>query len=108
LRGASSIATDTAQIVFMEESLGRICDLKDFSLALENNVRRSWNLILVPNGFCIAGVFFLGFNIWHSVVFNNASAILALLNGLLPLRKAAQLHELRERSILRAALDNAR
>ena len=96
LRGASSIATDTAQIVFMEESLARICDLKDFSLALEHNVQRSWNLILVPNGFCIAGVFLFGFNIWHSVVFNNASAILALLNGLLPLRKAAKLHEERQ------------
>jgi Cu2+-exporting ATPase len=92
LRGASSIATDTAQIVFMEESLARICDLKDFSLALEHNVQRSWHLILVPNGFCIAGVFLFGFNIWHSVFFNNASAILALLNGLLPLRKAARLN----------------
>jgi Cu2+-exporting ATPase len=97
LRGASSIATDTAQIVFMEESLSRICELKDISRALENNVRRSWNLILVPNGFCIAGVFFFGFNIWHSVVFNNASAILALLNGLLPLRKAARLQALRKK-----------
>lgn len=96
LRGASSIATDTAQIVFMDESLARICDLKDFSLALEHNVQRSWNLILLPNGFCIAGVFLFGFNIWHSVVFNNASAILALLNGLLPLRKAAKLHAERQ------------
>jgi len=33
LRGASSIATDTAQIVFMEESLSRVCDLMDYSLA---------------------------------------------------------------------------
>jgi len=98
LRGASSIATDTAQIVFMEESLAKICDLKDFSLSLEHNVQRSWNLILLPNGFCIAGVFLFGFNIWHSVVFNNASAILALLNGLLPLRQAARLHEQRQRS----------
>ena len=98
LRGASSIATDTAQIVFMEESLARICDLKDFSQALEHNVKTSWNLILIPNGFCIAGVFLFGFNIWHSVVFNNASAILALLNGLLPLRKAARLHEERQRT----------
>ena len=51
-------------------------------------MRRSWNLILVPNGFCIAGVFFFGFNIWHSVVFNNASALAALVNGVLPLRQS--------------------
>lgn len=104
LRGASSIATDTAQIVFMEESLARICDLKDFSQALEHNVQRSWNLILMPNGFCIAGVFLFGFNIWHSVVFNNASAILALLNGLLPLRKAARLHEARQKHRLQVEI----
>ena len=104
LRGASSIATDTAQIVFMEESLARICDLKDFSQALEHNVQRSWNLILMPNGFCIAGVFLFGFNIWHSVVFNNASAILALLNGLLPLRKAARLHEARQKTRLQVEI----
>ncbi len=87
LRGASSIATDTAQVVFMEESLSRICHLHDFSQMLENNVRRSWNLILVPNSFCIAGVFLFGFNIWHSVAFNNVSAFMALANGLLPLRR---------------------
>jgi P-type E1-E2 ATPase len=99
LRGASTLATDTAQIVFMEESLAKICMLKDFSAGLESNVRRSWNLILVPNGFCIAGVFFLGFNIWHSVVFNNASAILALMNGLRPLRQVEKARAAREREL---------
>jgi heavy metal translocating P-type ATPase len=90
LRGASTIATDTAQIVFMEESLARVCDLIDCSEELERNVSRSWNLITIPNSLCIAGVFLFGFNIWHSVAFNNISAIAALLNGLLPLRQAAK------------------
>ena len=96
LRGASTLATDTAQIVFMEESLAKICALKDFSVGLETNVRRSWNLILVPNSICIAGVFLFGFNIWHSVVFNNASALMALANGLRPLRQVARAREARE------------
>lgn len=90
LRGASTIATDTAQIVFMEESLARVCDLIDYSEALEQNVNRSWKLITIPNGLCIAGVFLFGFNIWHSVAFNNISAIAALLNGLRPLQQAAK------------------
>ena len=96
LRGASTLATDTAQIVFMEESLAKICALKDFSCGLETNVRRSWNLILIPNSICIAGVFLFGFNIWHSVVFNNASALMALANGLRPLRQVARAREARE------------
>ncbi len=92
LRGASMIATDTAQIVFMEESLSKVCDLVDYSRALEKNVSRSWDMITIPNGFCIAGVFLFGFNIWHSVAINNLSAIAALLNGLIPLRQAARSH----------------
>ena len=92
LRGASTLATDTAQIVFMEESLSRVCDLFDTSLELERNVSRSWNLITIPNGLCVAGVFLFGFNIWHSVAFNNLSAIAALMNGLRPLREEARRH----------------
>ena len=49
LRGASSIATDTAHIVFMEESLAKICELRDIADQLHRNVSRSWTLILVPN-----------------------------------------------------------
>ena len=93
LRGASTIATDTAQIVFMEESLAKICTLMEVSQALENNVRRSWHLILLPNTLCVAGVFIFGFNIWHSVLFNNLSTLLGLANGLLPLRRAQQVRE---------------
>lgn len=96
LRGASTIATDTAQIVFMEERLSRILDLRDISRDLEKNIRRSWQMILWPNGFCAAGAFFLGFGIMHSMIFNNVSALFALGNGLLPLRKAAELQAQRE------------
>jgi heavy metal translocating P-type ATPase len=91
LRGATSIATDTAQVVFMEESLAKLCDLIDISQALENNVKRSWQLILVPNALCIAGAFTMGFGIMASVLTNNVAAIAALANGVLPLRKVAEL-----------------
>jgi heavy metal translocating P-type ATPase len=96
LRGASTIATDTAQIVFMEERLSRILDLRDVARDLEKNVRRSWQMILWPNGFCAAGAFFLGFGIMHSMLFNNVSALFALGNGLLPMRKMAALQAERE------------
>ncbi|MBV8968628.1 MAG: heavy metal translocating P-type ATPase, partial [Verrucomicrobia bacterium] len=101
LRGASTIATDTAQVVFMEESLAKICTLMEVSHALENNVRRSWHLILLPNTLCVAGVFMFGFNIWHSVLFNNVSTVLGLANGLLPLRRAQKVSE--DRILLNAA-----
>lgn len=84
LRGASAIATDTAQVVFMEESLSKLCDLHDIAVNLQRNVATSWKLILVPNLLCIAGTFFLGFGVMASVLANNVAAIAALYNGLRP------------------------
>jgi Cu2+-exporting ATPase len=103
LRGASSIATDTAHVVFLEESLERLLDLRDIAHDLDRNVRRSWNLILAPNALCIAGAFTMGFGIMASVVTNNVAAMAALANGMLPLRKIAEI-EARERHELEMRL----
>lgn len=90
LRGASSIATDTAQVVFMEESLAKLLQLHDISRDLQQNTNRSWALILGSNLICIGGAFFAGFGVMHSMVFNQIGGLLALGNGLLPLRKVAE------------------
>jgi heavy metal translocating P-type ATPase len=89
LRGASSIATDTAHVVFMEPGLGKLCELLDIAGDLQRNVRISWGLILVPNILCIVGVFTLGFGIAASVLTNNVAALGALINGVRPMRKVA-------------------
>jgi Cu2+-exporting ATPase len=91
LRGASSIATDTAQIVFMEESLRKLLHLRDISSDLQGNIDRSWRMIVGANLVCVAGALFGGFGVMHSMVFNQIGGLLAVGNGLLPLRKAAQL-----------------
>lgn len=90
LRGASTIATDTAQVVFMEESLAKIVQLRDISQSLQKNIDRSWGLIIVPNAICVTGAFFAGFGVMHSMVFNQIGAVVALANGLLPLRKVGE------------------
>ena len=87
LRGASSLATDTAQVVFLEGGLSRLCDLRDIARDLDRNVNRSWSMIVAPNVTNMIGVFTMGFGIMTSVVTNNVSALAALANGLLPLRK---------------------
>jgi heavy metal translocating P-type ATPase len=106
LRGATSIATDTAHVVFMEQSLGKLCELRDIARDLERNVRNSWLMILGPNLACIAGVFTLGFGIGASVVTNNIAALGALANGLLPMRRVAQL-EAERRHILEMELQQS-
>jgi Cu2+-exporting ATPase len=99
LRGASSIATDTAQIVFLEGGLSKLCDLKDISRDLDRNVNRSWSMIVAPNVTNVIGVFTMGFGVMTSVITNNVSALAALANGLMPLRKigAAEAERKRER-----------
>jgi heavy metal translocating P-type ATPase len=104
LRGASSIATDTAHIVFLEEGLAKLCELRDISRDLDLNVKRSWQLILAPNILCIVGVFTMGFGIMASVITNNVAALAALGNGVLPLHKVAQIEaERRHKRGLREA-----
>ena len=87
LRGASTLATDTAQVVFLEGGLSRLCDLREIAHDLDRNVNRSWSMIVAPNVTNMIGVFTMGFGIMTSVVTNNVSALAALANGLLPLRK---------------------
>lgn len=96
LRGASSIATDTAQIVFMEESLHRLCELRDIAQQLDRNVRNSWYLILAPNALCILGAFTMGFGIMASVLTNNVAAMAALANGMMPLKRIADEQAMKE------------
>ena len=108
LRGATSIATDTANIVFMEPGLGKLCELRDIARGLERNVQASWVMILVPNVICIVGAFTLGFGLAVSVLTNNVAALAALINGLLPMRKVALLEAERrhvlEKQLLEAGL----
>jgi heavy metal translocating P-type ATPase len=93
LRGASSIATDTAEIVFMEESLEKLLEIHDVATDLQRNIKRSWNMIVGANVVCIAGALFGNFGVMHSMVFNQIGGLAAVANGLLPLRKAAQLQK---------------
>jgi len=76
--------------------------LRDIARSLDRNVSRSWTLILIPNALCIAGAFTMGFGVMASVITNNVAALAALANGMLPLRRIAQVqleaeskHELR-------------
>jgi heavy metal translocating P-type ATPase len=87
LRGASTFATDTAQVVFLEGGLSRLCELRQIVRDLDRDVNRSWAMIVAPNVTNVIGVFTMGFGIMASVITNNVSALAALANALLPLRK---------------------
>ncbi|MEZ4729289.1 MAG: heavy metal translocating P-type ATPase [Caldilineaceae bacterium] len=57
LRGATSVATDTAQIVLMDQTLGRLPLLFELAEELHRNLNRSMLLATIPDMALIAGVF---------------------------------------------------
>jgi hypothetical protein len=91
----------------MEQSLAKLCELRDIARDLQRNVRNSWLMILGPNITCSAGVFILGFGIGASVITNNIAALAALANGLLPMHRVARL-EAERRIMLEMELGQSR
>ena len=88
LRGASDIAVDVADVIFMDGDLNKINLLYDISNNLRSNVRRSFAMIAIPNSICILGAMFGVFGLSHSLLLNNGANFIATLNGALPLGKA--------------------
>ncbi len=82
LKGASTIATDVADVVFMDGNLQKFPYLFECSQRLEMNVTRSFYLIAAPNTFCILGALMGFFGLASSLVLNNGFNLLAALNGM--------------------------
>jgi heavy metal translocating P-type ATPase len=87
LRGASTIATDTAQIILMNESLEQLCDLFEFAQEFETTMSKSFNAILTPTFICMVGAFFLDFSVIHTVVLKEIGLTASLANATHPLFK---------------------
>jgi len=85
LGGASDIAKETADVIFMDGGLVKLDLLYDVSGQLQRTVDRSWKLILYPNSFCILGSLFGLFGLGTSLVLNNAFIFLSMLNASLAL-----------------------
>lgn len=68
LRGATTIATDTAQIVLMDQTLQRLPALFDLAHELERNLMTTLALVTIPSLFVIGGIFFINLGIHHAVL----------------------------------------
>jgi|SRR5580658_1629913 heavy metal translocating P-type ATPase len=81
LRGASDVATDVADVVFLDGNLAKFPLLDRISANLASNVKRSVALTLVPNTVCIAGAMFGVFGLGSSLLFNNVGNLVTVING---------------------------
>ncbi|MGB0386453.1 MAG: heavy metal translocating P-type ATPase [Ardenticatenaceae bacterium] len=84
LRGASSAATDTAQIVLMKQDLNQLLQLFDVAHDFERNMKANLVTTIVPGVITLFGAFFLGFGVVHSVIVNNIGNFIGASNAVWP------------------------
>jgi Cu2+-exporting ATPase len=73
LRGASTVATDTAQVILMDESLKQMVRLFELSRDFDKTMEAALVTTMIPGAIIIPGAFFLNFQIIHAVLLNQAS-----------------------------------
>lgn len=92
LRGATTIATDMAEIVFMDGTLGQLPTLFDLTTDFAANMRTNLLAATLPGVLGIAGTLLFGWGITTSVILSQANIPVGIYNALKPLlaeRKAA-------------------
>jgi heavy metal translocating P-type ATPase len=87
LRGASTAATDTAQIILMDQSLQQLCPLFDLSREFSTTLDNSFNLILIPVALGIGGIYFAGWQVVHVLLLKQLFTLVSLGNVMWPLQK---------------------
>ncbi|HAI69529.1 MAG TPA: heavy metal translocating P-type ATPase [Gammaproteobacteria bacterium] len=90
LRGASSIATDMAQVVLMDGTLSRLCDIFDISKQLNTNLEHSLLFWAGYGVFNITATSLLRFDILKSTLVLGTFFGLGIGHAMLPLRQLEQ------------------
>jgi heavy metal translocating P-type ATPase len=90
LRGASTAATDTAQIILMDGHLNKLKPLFEIAQDFESNMRTNYWLTIVPGVICLGGLFFFHISVIGGMVTYYAGKMAGLSNSMLPLVKYAK------------------
>jgi len=87
LQGASTAATDTAQVILMHEKLDQLEQLFALSQDFESNLKNSFAAVLVPSLIGGLGAFFMNFTIIQTILLKQVGLVSGLANSMLPLVK---------------------
>jgi Cu2+-exporting ATPase len=91
LRGASTVATDTAQIILMDQSLNQLIRLFEFGDEFKQNMTIGFMILSGTTIFGMSGVFLLHFGLLHTIFLGHAAVIAGLLNAITPIFKYKQI-----------------
>lgn len=87
LRGATTVATDAAQVVLMQESLSQLPFLFTLSDDMETALRVGHAAGFIPGVINVAGVFFAGWGFYHALALNVVSMTAAMAIAMYPTYK---------------------
>jgi Cu2+-exporting ATPase len=90
LRGASSVATDTARIVLLNSNLRQLETLFEIAHDFNRTMKTTFLTTLVPSVLSFGGVFLLGFGIPQSLVIGQIGLVMGLGNIMIPKLKYQQ------------------
>ncbi|MBF0288101.1 MAG: heavy metal translocating P-type ATPase [SAR324 cluster bacterium] len=95
LRGASTVATDTAQIVLMDTTLKQLAYVFELAGKFHNNQKVGIACSTIPGIICTGGVFFSYLGLPSVLAFYNISAITGVGSAMLPLLQESRTSEKR-------------
>jgi Cu2+-exporting ATPase len=87
LSGATSVATDAAQIVLMDGSLSHLADLFEISDSLEKNLPNSLIINITAGVVTISSAFLLRIDILTAMLISQGGLGIGILNAMAPLRQ---------------------
>lgn len=87
LRGASTIARDTAQVILLEGNLRQVAGLFELIDRFQKNFRNAVLWDVVPNSMSIVGAFFFHLGVYGALSIYIAGLTGGVVNGMLPLLK---------------------
>ncbi len=92
LLGASTAATDSAQVILMDQTLKRLPDLFDIAYDFQDNIRDTFFATSAPGLIGIGGVFFANFGVMGMVIAFGASLASGMAVSMLPALKIKGKH----------------
>lgn len=84
LAGASTVATDTAQVVLMDGSLTQLVDLFDLAAGLDSNLRRTLIAGIATSAAIVGGVFVFHLGLAGAMALNALGMAASFGNAMLP------------------------
>jgi len=85
LRGASTVATDTAQIVLMDGKLDHLVSIFDLAQEFQGNINVVFAAVTLPAVISLGGVLFFHAGLAYTILLNAAGLVGGIANSMWPL-----------------------